>query len=288
MSPSWLETALVAYARKFPVQRGKLRLVESLWSLAAGPDHRREARLLFGDFVVPADLDEILQRQFYFFGTYFHERHVLQCWSGLARTAKVALDVGANAGIYSLAAAAANRDLRVHAFEPTPEIAARLRRGVAANGLEDIIAVHECAVSDHSGTAGLMRWRGEDDSNAGMNFIVEAQEGATETVTTVSLDQFREQQGLGFIDLMKMDIQGHEATALRGARKTLGEGAIGVLFLELNWGADAHAPSSALDCIELLTAAGYRFAEPGPAPQWRQGGPDLWPISDIMARRIEA
>lgn len=287
MSPSWLEAALVAYARRFPVQRGKMRVVESLWPLAAGANHRREARLVFGDFVVPADLDEILQRQFYFFGTYFHERHVLECWSDLARTAKVAMDIGANAGIYSLAAAAANRDIQVHAFEPTPEIAERLRRGVQINGLQEAIAVHECAISDHAGTAALRRWRGEGDANEGMNFIVEAHGDDPETVTTISIDEFRKQLGLDFIDLMKMDIQGHEATALRGARKTLEEGAIGTLFLELNWGAHAEAPSSALDCIALLNSAGYRFAEPGPAPRWRVGGPELWPISDIMARRIK-
>lgn len=288
MSPSWLETALLAYARNFPLQRGKLRLINRLWPLAAGANHKREARLLFGDFVLPADLDEFLQRQFYFFGTYFQERHVLECWNRLAADARVVMDVGANAGIYSLAAAAAGRDIKVHAFEPTPEIAERLRHGVAINGLQTRILVHECAVSDNPGKAALKRWRGEDNSNSGMNFIVAAKEGEPEIVTTVSIDQFREEQGLDVIDLMKMDIQGHEPTALRGARKTLEEGAIGTLFLELNWAADAHAPSPALDCIEILNSAGYRFAEAGPAPQWRTGGPDLWPITDIMARRTKS
>lgn len=47
-------------------------------------------------------------------------------------------DVGAIAGIYSLAALAIQRDAVVHAFEPTPEIAARLRATAKLNGLDDL------------------------------------------------------------------------------------------------------------------------------------------------------
>ena len=42
-------------------------------------------------------------------------------------------DVGASAGIYSLVALAAKPGSTIHAFEPTPEIAARLRATAAAN-----------------------------------------------------------------------------------------------------------------------------------------------------------
>ena len=66
------------------------------------------------------DLSEMLQRQFYFFGTYFVEEHILTCWEQEAKGARVIFDVGANAGIFSLAALAVQRDATVHAFEPTP------------------------------------------------------------------------------------------------------------------------------------------------------------------------
>ena len=69
---------------------------------------------------MPCDLGEMLQRQFYFFGTYFLEEDILRCWEAAAKGAKVVLDVGANAGIYSLAALAAQPDVTVYAFEPTP------------------------------------------------------------------------------------------------------------------------------------------------------------------------
>jgi tRNA1(Val) A37 N6-methylase TrmN6 len=59
--------------------------------------------------------------------------------------ANIVLDVGANAGIYSLAALASQREATVHAFEPSPEIAARLRATAKLNGLENLY-VHEVAV----------------------------------------------------------------------------------------------------------------------------------------------
>jgi tRNA1(Val) A37 N6-methylase TrmN6 len=56
------------------------------------------------------------------------EEQLLDCWTRAAKDAQVIFDVGANSGIYSLAALASQPNAVVHAFEPTPEIATRLRR----------------------------------------------------------------------------------------------------------------------------------------------------------------
>ena len=119
---STFERLLISYARRFPFQRGKLRAIDALWRVAAGNRGvRRMADLRYGGFKMPCNLNEMLQRQCYFFGTYFLEEYILQCWQTAAKGAKVILDVGANAGIYSLAAPATQRDAIIHAFEPTPE-----------------------------------------------------------------------------------------------------------------------------------------------------------------------
>jgi hypothetical protein len=137
--PSALESSLIWYARHFPVRRGKMRIIDGLWRMAAGAaGHRRTAKLVHGNYRMPCDVSEPLQRQFYFFGTYFLEQHLLECWVRMARGAEVIFDVGANAGIYSLAALSSNPLATVHAFEPTPEIAARLHRAVDLNGLDQL------------------------------------------------------------------------------------------------------------------------------------------------------
>jgi hypothetical protein len=69
---STFERLLISYARRFPFQQGELRAVDELWRVAAGNRGvRRMADLKYGSFKMPCDLDEILQRHYYFFGTYF-------------------------------------------------------------------------------------------------------------------------------------------------------------------------------------------------------------------------
>jgi FkbM family methyltransferase len=284
--PSALESLLVSYARRFPIRRGKLRVVDSLWRAAAGDrSTRRLADLRHGGLKMPCDLTEMLQRQFYFFGTYFLEEHILECWESAAKGAKVILDVGANAGIYSLAALAVQRDATVHAFEPTPEIAARLRETAKLNGL-DRLHVHQMAVSSENGHATLRRFRGELETNEGMNFIrTDLNEPDAERVQTVSLDRFCEDHAISHVDLLKLDIQGYEHKALTGARQLVMAGHIGTIFMELNWAKGAEVPCAATESIRLLEEAGCRFSKPGRRLDWQKPGDWLRTMSDVVARR---
>jgi FkbM family methyltransferase len=287
IEPSTFEKLLISYARRFPFRRGKLRAIDALWRVAAGNrDARRVANLRYGGFKMPCNLNGVMQRQFYFFGTYFLEEHVLQCWQNAAKDAKVILDVGANAGIYSLAALASRRDAVIHAFEPTPEIAAGLRATAILNGLGNLY-VHEVAVSNNNGHATLRRCRGELGTNDGMNFICqdEAQSG-DDLVKTVCLDWFCEHHSINCIDLLKLDIQGHEYLALRGAEGLIRDGHIGTIFMELNWDWKTSAGCPASASIHLLEQAGYRFSRPGKSLKWEKAGDWLRALSDVVARKV--
>ncbi|MCX6854908.1 MAG: hypothetical protein NTV80_08380, partial [Verrucomicrobia bacterium] len=75
------ETLLKLYSRYFPIQKGKYHLVEKYWESAVGSgSKKRTARLNAGGFLMECDLNFVLQRQFYFFGTYYLERANLACW----------------------------------------------------------------------------------------------------------------------------------------------------------------------------------------------------------------
>ena len=283
---STFERLLISYARYFPFQRGKLRAIDALWRVAAGNrGAQRMADLRYGGFKMPCNLNEMLQRQFYFFGTYFMEEHILECWQNAAKGAKVILDVGANAGIYSLAALASQRDAIIHAFEPTPEIAAGLRATASLNGLGNLY-VHEVAVSSNNGYATLGRCRGELGTNEGMNFICQDQaESGGDRVKTVCLDWFCEYHSIRCIDLLKLDIQGHEHSALRGAECLIRDGHIGTIFMELNWAEKTSAGCPASASIHLLEQAGYRFSRPGRSLKWEKAGDWLRGLSDVVARK---
>jgi len=274
------------YARRFPIRRGKLRVINSLWEAAVGDQStHRVAALNHGRFKMSCDLSEMLQRQFYFFGTYFLEEDILSCWENAAKGAKVVLDVGANAGIYSLAALAIQPDATVHAFEPTPEIAARLRATAKLNGL-DHLYVHEAAVFSKSGQATLKRFRGELGTNEGMNFISrDIGDSGDERVQTVCLDQFCQDQSIDHVDLLKLDIQGHEHSALEGAEHLLRTGRVGIIFVELNWAKSAGATCAATESIRLLVQADYLFSRPGKRLNWEKAGDWLRSLSDVVAHR---
>ena len=285
MQPSLLERTLILYARHFPVRRGKLRVIDTLWRTAAGGQGTdRTAHLKFGQFMMPCDLSETLQRQFYFFGTYFLEDEIVRVWQTLAKGAGVVFDIGANAGIYSLAALAVEPRAVVHAFEPTPEIAQRLRKTAAMNALSSL-QVHELAISDEGGRAILTRWRGDDGANEGMNYLGAPENAALEQlkVNTVRLDDFCESNRIGRIDLLKLDIQGHEHAALLGAETLIRSGRIGKVLMELNWGTGRPGDCAASLSVKLLEDAGYRFAAPRSPLSWRAAGDWMRSLSDVVA-----
>lgn len=284
METGLLEHWLVRYARDFPIRQGKLRVVDALWRVAASNGgQQRVARLSVGGFRMRCDLAQMLQRQYYFFGTYFLEQELLACWSREARGAGIVFDIGANAGIYSLSALAANPEAVVHAFEPTPELAAHLRETAVLNRLPGL-NVHELAVARADGRATLWRCYGETGANEGMNFITTERTGSGEDVATVAVDRFCADRGIERIDLMKLDIQGNEPEALAGAQSMLREARIGTIFVELNWSAAPGAESPASRTVAALASAGYRFARPGPTPAWRDAGDWLRSLTDVVAR----
>lgn len=278
------ETLLKLYARYFPLNKGKYRIVESLWKKTVGSENRnRKTHLKAGGFIMDCDLNLVLQRQFYFFGTYFLEQENLACWAEYSKRSKVIFDVGANLGIYSLTSAAIHPEARLFAFEPTAAIAAHLRRTLENNYLNTITVV-EKAVARTSGTAVLNLWGSKAEGNEGMNFVTqEAVATDSVTVETVSLDDFCELQGIEQIDLLKIDIQGNEPEALRGAERLLSEGRIRCIFTELNWETDPEKSAPAWEVVELLQKKGFLFASPTknavpkPSGEWLRG------LSDVVA-----
>jgi len=285
--PRFAEKLLYSYARRFPIRKGKLRVVNGLWrSMVKNGSTAREAELIHGGYRIECELNQWMQRQFYFFGTYFLEEENLKCWQEHAREAEVVFDVGANLGIYSLAALAANPHAKVFAFEPTATLATRLRGTAIRNRLEDRLSVEEVAVARESGEALLNVWGAEEERNEGLNFVTQVPVAQrTVAVSTTSLNDFCASESIARIDLLKLDIQGNEAEALRGARRLLEEGRIACVFTELNWAAAATDHCPATETVELLETQGFRFAAPECGSKPRRAGPWIRQLRDVVAMR---
>lgn len=158
-------------------------------------------------------------------------------------------DVGANIGLVTFAIAARRRDVKIHAFEPSPPNIAAWRRNQALNAAARAQLV-EAAVSDHEHGGRLAV---PSDSGSGML----ATEGVS--VATVTLDAYCARNGIERVDMLKIDVEGHEPAVLAGARGLLAARAIGTVVSEVK-----HSVPGAADPTSILAAHGYRPSAIGP------------------------
>lgn len=130
------------------------------------------------------------------------------------RHATTFVDVGANSGSFALLGTV-HPGLVCHAAEPNPTVASLLRHNVAVNDLSAVTMVHECAFSDVTGTGvlGLPTQTGL----ATLGTVDHMPERNELTVQLLPLDDLVEQCGVGQIDAIKVDTEGHELLVLRGA-----------------------------------------------------------------------
>lgn len=127
------------------------------------------------------------------------------------------VDVGANAGAYTCWACHCLQGRgRVLAFEPDPEMRARLAFNLRSNGLA-LVALSEAALSDHAGSAVLHVNRAQRGENTLESAQADAA-GGDRVAVTVPLDTLWAQlqkHTIDRIDVLKIDIEGHELPVLR-------------------------------------------------------------------------
>jgi FkbM family methyltransferase len=134
------------------------------------------------------------------------------------RPGMVALDVGANVGAYStLLGRWVGSTGAVFAFEPAPRVFDGLVRHIEINDLAAIVTPVAAAVGASSTTAPFLLAESAGESRLA---------GASETsqrvisVPVTTIDEFCARERLA-PDFIKIDVEGAELSALRGARETI-------------------------------------------------------------------
>ncbi len=148
----------------------------------------------------------------------------------------VAVDIGANEGVYAYALS--EHGARVHAFEANPQFA-----GFAAEMLGDRAQVHQIALSNEIGRASFFVPLADDgyELHLAGNLKNSHSQFDRQNVIRVevrTLDAF----DLCNVQFIKVDVEGSELEVLAGARETIGRDHPGLL-LELLSGTyeDPHA-----------------------------------------------
>lgn len=178
------------------------------------------------------------------------------------RPGDVFLDVGANIGIYSIAAALRmGARGKVYAFEPHKTNALSLLRNVQENALAERIQLFSCALSDSDSMLEfnyLSLSSASSSSQLGHRRIAgSAQEftpAASEKVYATSVDSLLQRTLIEAPTLVKIDVDGNESAILRGMHGFLrGPDRPRSVQVELNVGEQE-------DITTIMQASGYRLA----------------------------
>jgi FkbM family methyltransferase len=152
---------------------------------------------------------------------------------------------------------------RVLSLEPHPELFARLADNVARN---DLAWVTACPVAAGASTTRQVLVGFEEQvGNLGGAWLrpgvqpVPREDGRDEQVVDVcTLDELARDEGIGTIDLMKMDIEGGEVLAIRGMAGLLSRGRVRALVVEVHGDGIVRCGGSLETFYEDLQSAGYR------------------------------
>lgn len=158
-------------------------------------------------------------------------RAAAACLAG--KRAPVVFDVGANEGNWLTSVLRIAPDARLHAFEPQPALAEKIR--VRARGVE----VTNAAIGEHPGTLTLYDYADHPGSSHAslLPGVIDGVHGGTPRSTAVPvirLDDYCQEHSIEAIDLLKIDVEGFELAVLRGAHRLLQAGKVAAIQFEFN------------------------------------------------------
>lgn len=187
------------------------------------------------------------------------------------------VDCGANKGSYVWTLSrAVGKQGRLIAFEPQPKLADYLKEMVSSCGLQNV-QVEGKEISDHAGTMHLfVPGNGTSPSASLEQSIMQREDCATYPVEVIKLDEYfsnRTQK----ISAIKIDVEGHEFSVLRGAQNILEQNSP-LLVFECE---QRHLTGATVgDILDWLRTLGYDgwFVQEG----------RLSPISEFDAERHQS
>jgi len=252
-APVWLR-AVGVFLRGLP--RGRYPLMNRMARLGQGQPFAAEFPFEGRRIRFWCDLRNSLAREVFFLGTYEPQETLLL--PALLGPGDTCVDVGAHWGYFSLLAAArVGANGRVLAIAADPRVFAMLQRTLALNPSLTVEALQVAA----SAEAGTLVLNGFDErgDNWGISSVATVQGGASFEVQSETLESLLERRGVQEVGLLKMDIEGAEALALRGAHLLLGARQIRTLLLELHPPQIAALGASVAELVATLRAHGYHL-----------------------------
>jgi FkbM family methyltransferase len=164
----------------------------------------------------------------------------------------VVYDIGAHHGLYAVLLA--QKVSRVVAFEPEQECFARLEQNIRINDLPNI-SIYCQALGDREDQEVLYLGDGVGAINSGQ-LGKDWTAGATQTISVVRGDMFRQMQNLPAPTVLKIDVEGYEGFVLEGFRQTLSLPECRLICCEIH-PALLPRPMTKESVVQILKDAGF-------------------------------
>jgi FkbM family methyltransferase len=249
--------------------RGKQRLLDGL----APNDGLRRAKV--HGVWMDLDLSDRIQRSI-FFGAY--ERKETGWVKSHLRSGDTFVDAGANVGYYTaLAASCVQQNGRVFSVEPNPAVYQKLQRMIVQNSISHATALN-AGLSDSPGILTLsVPPETHHNANATMVHVEGWQPVA---VPVFTLDDCLKKYAIDRVDMLKMDVEGHEPRVLAGARNALAKKLIKAVLVEFNEYWLRESGSSSQKLWTMLVEAGFLHrGKANPVPDLEAGVTLLFELS---------
>ncbi|MDB5594719.1 MAG: Methyltransferase FkbM family [Hyphomicrobiales bacterium] len=148
-------------------------------------------------------------------GTY--EPEIVDVLVALAKPNTTLFDVGANIGVLSSAVLARRSDIRIVAFECSPATLPYLRRTHESSTHKDRWEIMEVAAADQDGVLDFYTFGAEQGAYDGLSSTGRGGTSIKVSVTARRLDAVWEDLKRPEVSLLKIDIEGGESAAMKGA-----------------------------------------------------------------------
>ncbi len=238
--------------RSLPHFKGKHRLSRLLFKGLI--EHGRDLQVQGAgkcSYLLP-NLQENLAFDIFINGIYEQETHDFLVAS-IPQGATV-LDIGANIGSISIPLARKRKDIRIVCVEASPFVFEYLKKNIELNQLQSQIQIHNIAISD---TDDIQLPFYSDPGSFGKGSLSPVFTNEAVMVNGISLDSFIKKNHLENIGFIKIDIEGYEYFAFKGASQLLKRSDRPMILLEFVDWAEEHARIDKGSAQELLLRYGY-------------------------------
>jgi FkbM family methyltransferase len=183
--------------------------------------------------------------------------------AGVVRSDPMLFDVGGNVGEWTLEAKRNWPEAQVHVFEPSAMHLEKLRPALAAlknvsiNALALGAEAGEATLYKDADITGLASMTRRDLSHVGLSMDL------SEAIKVDTLDRYCKDHGIETIDLLKIDVEGHELDVLNGGISMLDARRIAVVQFEFG-GCNIDTRTFFKDFFDFFDQRGYAIAILGP------------------------